>query len=129
MIDLKKIIHAAAEEEYGQILFTPSSLVDFLTQVDELKDVNIGVNDDGENVSISIGDSTYQINPKSVTNIDVSDDDLDQACQANESNYDELEESGSIELNDSVESGIIKQLLKTLAIGGIVRLAARELKK
>nr|DAK99557.1 MAG TPA: hypothetical protein [Caudoviricetes sp.] len=128
MIDLKKVIKAA-EGEYSQILFTPSSLVDFLTQVDELKDVNIGVNDDGENVSISIGDSTYQINPKSVTNIDVSDDDLDQACQANESNYDELEESGSIELNDSVESGIIKQLLKTLAIGGIVRLAAKELKK
>lgn len=127
MIDLKKVINAA--EEYSQILFTPSSLVDFLIQVDELKDVNIGVNDDGENVSISIGDSTYQINPKSVTNIDVSDDDLDQACQANESNYDELEESGSIELNDSVESGIIKQLLKTLAIGGIVRLAAKELKK
>lgn len=125
---MKKVIHAA-EEEYSQILFTTSSLVDFLTQVDELKDVNIGVNDDGENVSISIGDSTYQINPKSVTNIDVSDDDLDQACQANESNYDELEESGSIEVNDSVESGIIKQLLKTLAIGGIVRLAAKELKK
>lgn len=128
MIDLKKVIHAA-EEENSQILFTTSSLVDFLTQVDELKDVNIGVNDDGENFSISIGDSTYQINPKSVTNIDVSDDDLDQACQANESNYDELEESGSIEVNDSVESGIIKQLLKTLAIGGIVRLAAKELKK
>lgn len=128
MIDLKKVIHAA-EEDYSQILFTTSSLVDFLTQVDELKDVNIGVNDDGENVSISIGDSTYQINPKSVTNIDVSDDDLDQACQANESNYDELEESGSIEVNYSVESGIIKQLLKTLAIGGIVRLAAKELKK
>ena len=126
---MKKVIHAAEEEEYSQILFTPSSLVDFLTQVDELKDVNIGVNDDGENVSISIGDSTYQINPKSVTNIDVSDDDLDQACQANENNYDELEESGSIELNDSIESGIIKQLLKTLAIGGIVRLAAKELKK
>lgn len=125
---MKKVIKAA-EEKYSQILFTPSSLVDFLTQVDELKDVNIGVNDDGENVSICIGDSTYQINPKSVTNIDVSDDDLDQACQANESNYDELEESGSIELNDSVESGIIKQLLKTLAIGGIVRLAAKELKK
>ncbi len=125
---MKKVIYAA-EEDYGHILFTPSSLVDFLTQVDELKDVNIGVNDAGENVSISIGDSTYQINPKSVTNIDVSDDDLDQVCQANESNYDELEESGSIELNDSVESGIIKQLLKTLAIGGIVRLAAKELKK
>lgn len=125
---MKKVIHSA-EEEYSQILFTPSSLVDFLTQVDELKDVNIGVDDDGENVSISIGDSTYQINPKSVTNIDVSDDDLDQACQANESNYDELEESGSIEVKDSVESGIIKQLLKTLAIGGIVRLAAKELKK
>lgn len=125
---MKKIVKAA-EEGYSQILFTPSSLVDFLTQVDELKDVNIGVNDDGENVSISIGDSTYEINPKSVTDIDVSDDDVDQACQANESNYDELEESGSIEIDDSVESGIIKQLLKTLAIGGIVRLAAKELKK
>lgn len=125
---MKKIIKAS-EEDYSQILFTPSSLVDFLTQVDELKDVNIGVNDDGENVSISIGDSTYEINPKSVTDIDVSDDDVDQACQANESNYDELEESGSIEIDDSVESGIIKQLLKTLAIGGIVRLAAKELKK
>lgn len=128
MIDLKKIIKAA-EEDYSQILFTPSSLVDFLTQVDELKDVNIGVNDDGENVSISIGDSTYEINPRSVTDIDVSDEDVDQACNANESNYDELEELGSIEMNDSVESGIIKQLLKTLAIGGIVRLAAKELKK
>nr|DAF03449.1 MAG TPA: hypothetical protein [Bacteriophage sp.] len=128
MKDLKRIIKAA-EEDYSQILFTPSSLVDFLTQIDELKGVNIGVNDDGENVSISIGDSTYEINPKSVTDIDVSDDDVDQACQANESNYDELEESGSIEIDDSVESGIIKQLLKTLAIGGIVRLAAKELKK
>lgn len=128
MIDLKKVIRAA-EEANSQILFTPSSLVDFLTQVDELKDVNIGVNDDGENVSISIGDSTYEINPKSVTDIDVSDEDVDQACQANESNYDELEDSGEIEMNDSVESGIIKQLLKTLAIGGMVRLAAKELKK
>lgn len=128
MKDLKRIIKAA-EEDYSQILFTPSSLVDFLTQIDELKGVNIGVNDDGENVSISIGDSKYEINPKSVTDIDVSDDDVDQACQANESNYDELEESGSIEIDDSVESGIIKQLLKTLAIGGIVRLAAKELKK
>lgn len=128
MTDLKKIIKAA-EEDYSQILFTPSSLVDFLTQVDELKDVNIGVNDDGEKVSISIGDSTYEIDPKSVTDIDVSDDDVDQVCQANESNYDELEESGSIEIDDSIESGIIKQLLKTLAIGGIVRLAAKELKK
>lgn len=128
MKDLKRIIKAA-EEDYSQILFTPSSLVDFLTQIDELKSVNIGVNDDGENVSISIGDSTYEINPKSVTDIDVSDDAVDQACQANESNYDELEESGSIEIDDSVESGIIKQLLKTLAIGGIVRLAAKELKK
>lgn len=125
---MKKIIKAA-EEDYSQILFTPSSLVDFLTQVDELKDVNIGVNDDGEKVSISIGDSTYEIAPKSVTDIDVSDDDVDQVCQANESNYDELEESGSIEIDDSIESGIIKQLLKTLAIGGIVRLAAKELKK
>lgn len=128
MIDLKKVIRAA-EEANSQILFTPSSLVDFLTQVDELKDVNIGVKDDGENVSISIGDSTYEINPKSVTDIDVSDEDVDQACQANESNYDELEDSGEIEMNDSVESGIIKQLLKTLAIGGMVRLAAKELKK
>ena len=128
MIDLKKVIKAT-EEAYSQILFTPSSLVDFLTQVDELKDVNIGVNDDGENVSISIGDSTYEINPKSVTDIDVSDEDVDQACKANDNNYDELEESGSIEIHDSVESGIIKQLLKTLAIGGIVRLAAKELKK
>lgn len=125
---MKKVIRAA-EEANSQILFTPSSLVDFLTQVDELKDVNIGVNDDGENVSISIGDSTYEINPKSVTDIDVSDEDVDQACQANESNYDELEDSGEIEMNDSVESGIIKQLLKTLAIGGMVRLAAKELKK
>lgn len=125
---MKKVIRAA-EEANSQILFTPSSLVDFLTQVDELKDVNIGVKDDGENVSISIGDSTYEINPKSVTDIDVSDEDVDQACQANESNYDELEDSGEIEMNDSVESGIIKQLLKTLAIGGMVRLAAKELKK
>lgn len=125
---MKKIVKAA-QEDYSQILFTPSSLVDFLTQVDELKDINIGVNDDGENVSISIGDSTYEINPKSVTDIDVSDEDVDQACQANDSNYDELEASGSIEINDSVESGIIKQLLKTLAIGGMVRLAAKELKK
>lgn len=125
---MKKVIRAA-EEANSQILFTPSSLVDFLTQVDELKDVNIGINDDGENVSISIGDSTYEINPKSVTDIDVSDEDVDQACQANESNYDELEDSGEIEMNDSVESGIIKQLLKTLAIGGMVRLAAKELKK
>ena len=43
--------------------------------------------------------------------------------------YDELAESGEVEVSDPIESGLVKQLFKTLLIGGMVRFAAKELKK
>ena len=47
----------------NEILLTPAALLDFLRQVDELADKDISVDDTGSALNITIGDSSYSIEP------------------------------------------------------------------
>ena len=111
-----------------QILFTPSSLLDILSNVDELKDVNINVteNNSGE-IYLKIGESTYKLDSSQATDIPVDEDTLDEVNQVNENGYDSIDDI-SIEIDpDKIESGVIKEFAKTLLVGGLVRLSAKLL--
>jgi hypothetical protein len=110
-------------------LFTPASLVDFLSQIDELSEKSISLNSDNGYIEVSIGEATYRIRPQDEVNVPVSVDDIDEVNEAADDTYDELVDNGYIENSDEIESGLIKELIKTLAIGGMVRLAAKKLKK
>lgn len=111
-----------------QLLFTPASVLDLLSKIDELKDVDVGVVEtlDGK-LQVQVGQSVYEIDDSNSTDVSVDEQTFDTVDDANLDAYDSLESSGEIELKQPVESGILKQIAKTLLIGGLVRLSKKLL--
>ena len=116
----------------NEILLTPAALLDFLRQVDELADKDISVDDTGSALNITIGDSSYSIDFNQAEEVEVPTEVVDEVADINESTYEELDDVEYTEVPDDqevVEGGIIKEALKTLAVGGLVRLAGKIMGK
>ena len=112
-----------------ELVFTPASLADLLSQIDELKEYDISITQTiGGSVELSIGDSTYTISDDSATEVEVEPEVVDEVNEVNMEAYDELGNGEFDVSKEPVESGPIKEVLKTLLIGGMVRLAAKTLK-
>ena len=113
-------------ESLNTILFTPAALLDFLSSIDELKDVDVGITESPEgDIQVQIGDSIYNVDTSQATEVEVDEEVVDQVDEANEEAYDELD----VDTQDDVEGGIIKEALKTLLVGGLVRMGAKVLKE
>ena len=113
-------------ESMNTILFTPAALLDFLSSIDELKDLDVGITELSEgDIQVQIGESTYNVDTSQATEIEVDEETIDQVDEANEEAYDELH----ADTQDDVEGGIIKEALKTLLVGGLVRMGAKVLKE
>lgn len=120
-----------------ETLFTTASLLDFLRQIDELSDKDIDVFDNESFALITIGDNQYRIDYNTAEEVEVPEEAVDEVTDIIEDTYDELGASGVdyeevadiVEDQDGnldvVEGGIIKEALKTLAIGGLVRLTGK----
>ena len=115
----------------NEILFTTASLLDFLQQIDELSDKDIILNEDDSAITVTIGDSTYTINKNDAEEVEVPDDVVDEVSEINETAFEELDdvEYSEIDEDEVVEGGIISEALKTLAVGGLVRLAGKIMGK
>ena len=113
-------------ESMNMLLFTPAALLDFLSSIDELKDFDIGITESSSgDIQVQIGESTYNVDTSQATEIEVDEEAIDQVDEANEEAYDELD----VDAQDDVEGGIIKEALKTLLVGGLVRMGAKVLKE
>lgn len=115
----------------NEILLTPAALLDFLRQVDELADKDISVDDTGSALNITIGDSSYSIDFNQAEEVEAPDDTVEEVAEINETAFEELDdvEYSEVSEDDVVEGGLIKEALKTLAVGGLVRLTAKLLGK
>ena len=111
-------------------VLTPSGLLAFLSQIEELdgKDhLGITTTDDGTGIQVFIGDSVYNL----VTDdnvIAVDSELVDEIQDINAEGYEDLGEEFE-EAEEPVRGGIIKELIKTLAIGGLVRLTKKAIEK
>lgn len=114
-----------------QVLLTPSALLDFLLQIDELQDMEVSVSEtpDG-NILVSIGDSMYSIDCSDAEEVQVEQDAVEQVSDINEEAYEDIIDSDDSvsEVNEVVEGGLIKDIIKTLAVGGLARLAGKAAK-
>lgn len=108
------------------ILLTPAALVDLLSQVDELKDYDIGVTESPNgDLQLQIGETTYSLNTQSAVDVVVDEDVAEEVADINEEAYEELGDEVDME---TVESGILKEIAKTLLVGGLVRLTGKLMK-
>ena len=105
------------------IIFTPAALLEVLTQIDELKDYNISVTETLDNkIQIQVGDSIYQIESEGIEDVEVSEDVLDSVEEINEDAYENLVEDSEFESSDVVEAGFLKEAIKSLLLGGAIKL-------
>lgn len=113
-----------------QLVITPAGLLEILSQIEELQGLEIEVVESPEgSLKLSVGDSTYVLKSTSENTVDVPAKVLEEVDIINQEAYDDLAYSGSADLlQDAVTSGLLKEIVKTLAIGGLVRLAKRLLK-
>lgn len=118
--------------ENNEILFTTAGLLDFLQQIDELSDKDISIDETGSTITVTIGDSSYGIDTNNAADIEVPDEIVDEVSDVADEAYAELGESG-VEIDnpeeEPVEAGLISEALKTLAVGGLVRLTGKLLGK
>lgn len=114
-----------------EILLTPAALLDFLRQVDELADKDIILDENDSSITVTIGDSTYSIAKSDAEQIEVPDEVVDEVSEINENTYNEIDdiEYSEADGDETVEGGLLKEALKTLAVGGLVRLTAKLLGK
>lgn len=113
-------------------MFTPASLLDLLSKIDELKDYEIGVAEtiDGK-LQITIGDSAYLIDSDQATEVSVDESTVSAVEDANIEAYEDLSDEVDVKVYDEgqpVESGILKELAKSLLLGGLVRLSGKLIK-
>lgn len=115
----------------NEILFTPAALLDFLSQVEELSGMDISVDDNGSSITVTIGASTYEIKNSDAEEVEVEPEVIGEVADINESAYEEIEDVEYTEIDEeaTVEGGIISEALKTLAVGGMVRLTSKLLGK
>lgn len=117
-----------------KLLLTPAALLNFLLEVDELKDLEISLltdDSDAQSIMISIGESTYTLMPSdNEAAVAVDADDIDEVSYTEEEAITEMgASSGTNQEMVNIESGILKEIAKTLMIGGMVRLTTNLLKK
>ena len=117
------------------LVFTPSAVLELLSRIDELSDLDVGIVEslDGK-LQIQVGDSTYEINADNSTEVSVDESVVDTVEDVNISNYEQLQEDDSTvdvtmyEEGEPIESGLIKEAVKSLLLGGMLRLSAKLIK-
>ena len=102
-----------------EVVFTTSGLLDLLAQIDELSEYNIDVSDNNGNVTVTIGDSVYSIE-KPTDEVEVPEQALAEIS--------DIADEAIVDVDTTIESGVIKEALKTLLVGGAVRLVTKIFK-
>lgn len=122
--------------EQEQLLFTSAAVLDLLSSIDELADKDIHLSENDNNVTIQIGESEYAIADRNAVDIEVPPEVVDEVDEITSDAFEELSADGvDVDLDDDtyadevVEGGPIKQIAKTLLLGGMLRLSAKLLQK
>jgi len=113
-----------------EIVFTSSALLELLSQIPEFDEHRLAISEtlDG-NIQLQVDDSYYVLQTNQ-SDVPVDEATVDTIAEINDDVYEDLVETeGEDNLpDDYIESGIIKEALKTLLLGGMIRLSSKLLK-
>lgn len=119
------------EEKETKLVLTPSALFTFLSQIDEIpNDLDIAIEENGDSLTVFIGESMYVLESPEQSSVSVDVETVDEIDDIDNEGFDEFEqEFGDIVDEEAVEGGIIKEIAKTLLVGGLVRLTKNAISK
>ena len=111
----------------SDIIFTPAAVLDLLASIDELADHDISMTEDIDGtIRLTIGGSEYEIDASSVNEVEANIQTIEDIEDVNMDAYDEI---ATDDMTETIESGVIKEIGKTLLVGGLVRLTNKLLRK
>lgn len=114
-----------------EILFTPASILELLASIDELKDHELSITETIDNkIQLQIDDSVYIIDTEEKSSeVKVDENVVDEISEINEQAYQELIENDNMVINENepIEGGILKELAKSLLLGGMIKLTKKLL--
>jgi len=113
------------------IIFTPAAVLELLVQIPELAQYNINFTETiGGDLQLTIGDSFYLIEAEEAPQVNVDESVVNAIDDINTEAYESLVIEHSLESveGDDIEAGLLKEIFKTLAIGGMARLGAKLLR-
>lgn len=113
-----------------ELLFTSASILDLLSNIEELKDKDLDIQESSSGVTITVGDVAYEIKSSEATEVEVDESVIEEIDNITAEAYEELSVEG-VDVSDmeDVQGGPIKSLLKTLFLGGMVKMTANMLKE
>ena len=50
-----------------ELVFTPASIIDLLSQIEEFQDIPINITESENGITLTVGESTYHLLPKNET--------------------------------------------------------------
>ena len=116
-----------------QVVFTEAAILELLAQIDELREYDIALSSDGDTLDLVIGDSEYSVKLSDAEEIEVSPEALEVVDDINEDIFEDIEsgdfdsdDAGDIDDMEDIEGGIIKDGIKSLLLGGAIRMAAKH---
>ena len=112
-----------------ELVFTSSALLELLSQIPEFDEHSLAISEtlDG-NIQLQVDDS-YYILKTAQSEVVVDETALDTIADINDEVYEDLiEDSEDTSGDEYIESGIIKEAIKTLLLGGMIRLSSKLLK-
>lgn len=122
----------------NEVMFTSASVLDLLLQIDELKEYTISLTETlDDNIQLQIGDSVYLIENDNAKIINVDEEVVEEIELTTEDAYTEIEDYTDvidetyrdIDEFEPVNAGIIKEVAKSLLLGGMIRFAGKHLLK
>lgn len=123
----------------NEVVFTSAAMLDLLLQIDELAGYTIGLTEtlDGQ-LQLQIGDSIYLVQTSDCQTIRVEDEVVGEIEEVTEDAYTEILDCIESECDyptydettdTIVEGSIIKEIAKSLTLGGMIRFATKHLLK
>lgn len=120
-----------------EVLFTSAAVADLISQLDEYQGKTVHITDTPAGAEIVIDNATYNIPYQNAEEVQVDEAALEEVTDVLDDAYSRFETDevlfngvGAVHSDEpaDITSGILKEVAKTLLVGGLVRLTTKLLK-
>lgn len=116
----------------GEIVFTKCGLLEVLASIDELRGLDLELSDNGSSIELKVGNSTYTINNSAATEVSAPEEVVEQIESIDQTTLEDLTDGEDASFNiaeqENVNAGILKHLVKSMLVGGMIRLLPKLIK-